>query len=82
MQVQTLDRARLVKWQLKVGNEPDARLKEDTLRNRSGLEIEDWRDGDGECQSKDPDGESEKERPTVSGGDGGLDARRGQTVRG
>lgn len=47
-----------------------------------GPEIEDWRDGDGECQSKDPEGEPEKERPTVSGGDGGLDARRGQKVRG
>ena len=48
MQVQTLDRVRLVKWELKVGNEPDMRLEEDSLRNRSGPEIEDWRDGDGD----------------------------------
>ena len=68
MQVQTLDRVRLVMWELKVGNEPDMRLEEDSLRNRSGSEIEDWRDGDGdgECQSKDPEGEPEKkDRPSV-----------------
>lgn len=38
MQCQTLDRLRLVKWELKVGNEPDMKLEEDTLRNRSGPE--------------------------------------------
>lgn len=68
MQVQTLDRVRLVMWELKVGNEPDMRLEEDSLRNRSGPEIEDWRDGDGdgECQSEDPEGEpGKKDRPSV-----------------
>lgn len=38
------------------------RLEEDSLRNRSGSEIEDWRNGDGECQSKDPEGTPGKER--------------------
>ena len=45
MQCQTLDRLRLIKWELKVGNEPDMKLEEDTLRNRSGPEVEDRRAG-------------------------------------
>lgn len=34
---------RLVKWELKVGKEPDLGLEEETLRNRSRPEVEDWR---------------------------------------
>lgn len=34
---------RLVKWELKVGKETDLGLEEETLRKRSGPEVEDWR---------------------------------------
>lgn len=47
MQVQTLDRVRLVKWELKVGNEPDETgrrqsQKQEWVGNR-GLEEWGWR---------------------------------------
>lgn len=79
MQVQTLDRVRLVKWELKVGNEPDETgrrqsQKQEWVGNR-GLEEWGWR------VSEQRSRRDTREGKTVSGGDGGLDTRRGQKVR-
>lgn len=79
MQVQTLDRVRLVKWELKVGNEPDETgrrqsQKQEWVGNR-GLEEWGWR------VSEQRSRRDTREGKTVSGGDGGIDTRRGQKVR-
>lgn len=51
---------RLVKWKLKVRKQLDLKLEKETLRNRSGPEVEEEGKDKGDSQGRDEDGDQRR----------------------